>query len=100
MFSGSLEELRALKGKHFALDLLLPELLVFPAQTDLHEHPLYQAGHLILQDKVGRTGGKEKRGLLQGTSLLCSLPALHCSALPGQLPPSHAPGPATWLPCH
>ena len=36
----------------FLLDPLLPELLVFPAQTDLHDHPLYQAGHLILQDKA------------------------------------------------
>lgn len=53
----SLEDLRSLKGQHFLLDPLLPELLVFPAQTDLHEHPLYRAGHLILQDKVGRTGG-------------------------------------------
>lgn len=50
--ASSLEDLRALKGKHFFLDPLLPELLVFPAQTDLHEHPLYQAGHLILQDKA------------------------------------------------
>lgn len=49
----SLEDLRTLKGQHFLLDPLLPELLVFPAQTDLHEHPLYRAGHLILQDKVG-----------------------------------------------
>ncbi|GAB5582797.1 28S rRNA (cytosine-C(5))-methyltransferase isoform X2 [Prionailurus iriomotensis] len=48
----SLEDLRALKGKCFLLDPLLPELLVFPAQTDLHDHPLYQAGHLILQDKA------------------------------------------------
>ncbi|KAM4820718.1 28S rRNA (cytosine-C(5))-methyltransferase [Thomomys bottae] len=48
----SLEDLRALGGKHFLLDPLLPELLVFPAQTDLHEHPLYLAGHLILQDKA------------------------------------------------
>lgn len=55
---GSLEDLRALKGKHFLLDPLLPELLVFPTQTDLHDHPLYQAGHLILQDKVGKVGGK------------------------------------------
>ncbi|XP_011239153.1 28S rRNA (cytosine-C(5))-methyltransferase isoform X2 [Mus musculus] len=47
-----LEDLRALKGQHFLLDPLLPELLVFPAQTDLHEHPLYRAGHLILQDKA------------------------------------------------
>ena len=31
---------------------------MFPAQTDLHDHPLYQAGHLILQDKVGQVGGK------------------------------------------
>lgn len=30
----------------------MPELLVFPAQTDLHEHPLYRAGHLILQDRA------------------------------------------------
>ncbi|XP_006773484.1 PREDICTED: probable 28S rRNA (cytosine-C(5))-methyltransferase [Myotis davidii] len=50
--ASSLEDLRALKGKCFLLDPLLSELLVFPAQTDLHEHPLYQAGHLILQDKA------------------------------------------------
>ncbi|KAM4814144.1 28S rRNA (cytosine-C(5))-methyltransferase isoform X1 [Urocitellus parryii] len=50
--ASSLEDLRALKGKHFLLDPLLPQLLVFPAQTDLHEHPLYLAGHLILQDKA------------------------------------------------
>ncbi|KAB0350304.1 hypothetical protein FD754_015161 [Muntiacus muntjak] len=52
VFPGSLEDIRALKGKCFLLDALLPELLVFPAQTDLHDHPLYQAGHLILQDKA------------------------------------------------
>nr|XP_019610535.1 PREDICTED: probable 28S rRNA (cytosine-C(5))-methyltransferase isoform X5 [Rhinolophus sinicus] len=50
--ASSLEDLRALKGKCFLLDPLLSELLVFPAQTDLHEHPLYLAGHLILQDKA------------------------------------------------
>uniref|UniRef100_A0A452UC78 NOP2/Sun RNA methyltransferase 5 n=1 Tax=Ursus maritimus TaxID=29073 RepID=A0A452UC78_URSMA len=50
--ASSLEDLRALKGKCFFLDPLLPELLVFPAQTDLHDHPLYRAGHLILQDKA------------------------------------------------
>ncbi|XP_028354464.2 putative NOL1/NOP2/Sun domain family member 5B isoform X1 [Physeter macrocephalus] len=52
LFPGSLEDIRALKGKCFLRDSLLPELLVFPARTDLHEHPLYQAGHLILQDKA------------------------------------------------
>ncbi|XP_063461975.1 28S rRNA (cytosine-C(5))-methyltransferase isoform X3 [Pan paniscus] len=50
--ASSLDDLRALKGKHFLLDSLMPELLVFPAQTDLHEHPLYRAGHLILQDRI------------------------------------------------
>ncbi|KAF3814014.1 hypothetical protein GH733_018046 [Mirounga leonina] len=43
---------RALRGRCFLLDPLLPELLVFPAQTYLHDHPLYRAGHLILQDKA------------------------------------------------
>ncbi|XP_073931812.1 28S rRNA (cytosine-C(5))-methyltransferase isoform X1 [Castor canadensis] len=50
--ASSLADLQALKGKHFLLDPLLPDLLVFPAQTDLHEHPLYHAGHLVLQDKA------------------------------------------------
>lgn len=59
-FPGSLDDLRALKGKHFLLDPLMPELLVFPAQTDLHEHPLYRAGHLILQDRVSKRNRKEK----------------------------------------
>ncbi|XP_036622803.1 28S rRNA (cytosine-C(5))-methyltransferase [Trichosurus vulpecula] len=46
------DKLRALQGKLFFLDSLLPELLVFSAGTDFHKHPLYQAGHLILQDKA------------------------------------------------
>ncbi|XP_034844525.1 probable 28S rRNA (cytosine-C(5))-methyltransferase isoform X3 [Mirounga leonina] len=49
--ASSLEDARALRGRCFLLDPLLPELLVFPAQTYLHDHPLYRAGHLILQDK-------------------------------------------------
>ncbi|XP_058536895.1 28S rRNA (cytosine-C(5))-methyltransferase [Ochotona princeps] len=50
--ASGLDDLRTLQGKCFLLDSLLPELLVFPAHTDLHQHPLYQAGHLILQDKA------------------------------------------------
>ncbi|XP_004399148.1 PREDICTED: probable 28S rRNA (cytosine-C(5))-methyltransferase isoform X2 [Odobenus rosmarus divergens] len=50
--ASSLEDARALRGRCFLLDPLLPELLVFPAQMDLHDHPLYRAGHLILQDKA------------------------------------------------
>ncbi|XP_074778662.1 28S rRNA (cytosine-C(5))-methyltransferase isoform X2 [Athene noctua] len=48
----SVEELRALSGKKFLLDLHLPELLVFPPQTDLHDNLLYTSGHIILQDKA------------------------------------------------
>lgn len=52
--AGSMEELGALSGKKFLLDLHLPELLVFPPQTDFHDNLLYTSGHIILQDKVGR----------------------------------------------
>ncbi|XP_070788231.1 28S rRNA (cytosine-C(5))-methyltransferase isoform X2 [Pituophis catenifer annectens] len=41
-----------LSRKKFLLDLHLPDLLIFPPQTDLHENQLYQAGHIILQDKA------------------------------------------------
>ncbi|XP_006641000.1 28S rRNA (cytosine-C(5))-methyltransferase [Lepisosteus oculatus] len=47
-----LEDLRRLSGKNFIGDLHLPELLVFPPRTDFHSHFLYQAGHIILQDKA------------------------------------------------
>ncbi|XP_008287455.1 28S rRNA (cytosine-C(5))-methyltransferase [Stegastes partitus] len=41
-----------LKGKVFVRDLHLPELLVFSHKTDFHDHFLYKAGHIILQDKA------------------------------------------------
>ncbi|KAF1594503.1 putative 28S rRNA (cytosine-C(5))-methyltransferase, partial [Eudyptes moseleyi] len=50
--AASVEELRALSGKKFLLDLHLPELLVFPPQTDFHDSLLYTSGHIILQDKA------------------------------------------------
>ncbi|XP_027560773.1 probable 28S rRNA (cytosine-C(5))-methyltransferase [Neopelma chrysocephalum] len=50
--AASLEELKALSGKKFLLDPHLPELLVFPLQTDLHDNLLYTSGHIILQDKA------------------------------------------------
>ncbi|KAG8002815.1 putative 28S rRNA (cytosine-C(5))-methyltransferase [Nibea albiflora] len=46
-----LEDL-TLKGKDFVKDMHLPELLVFSPKTDFHEHFLYKAGHIILQDKA------------------------------------------------
>lgn len=100
MFPASLEDLRALKGQHFLLDPLLPELLVFPAQTDLHEHPLYRAGHLILQDKVGE--GQMGKGRMHGECLHDSVftQLFTSAALLGQLPPSHAAVSPARLPCH
>ncbi|KAK6322500.1 hypothetical protein J4Q44_G00072920 [Coregonus suidteri] len=41
-----------LKGKSFVGDLHLSDLLVFSAKTDFHDHNLYKAGHIILQDKA------------------------------------------------
>ncbi|XP_009706827.1 PREDICTED: putative methyltransferase NSUN5, partial [Cariama cristata] len=56
--AASMDELRALSGKKFLLDLHLPELLVFPPQTDFHDNLLYTSGHIILQDKVGKQGSR------------------------------------------
>jgi len=47
-----LDAVRTLKGKQFIVDMHIPELLVFPPGADLHEHPLYLSGDIILQDKV------------------------------------------------
>lgn len=33
-------------------DLHIRDLLVFSAKMDFHDHYLYKAGHIILQDKV------------------------------------------------
>ncbi len=41
-----------LKQKDFVRDMHLPELLVFSPKTDFHDHFLYKAGHIILQDKA------------------------------------------------
>ncbi|XP_067864144.1 probable 28S rRNA (cytosine-C(5))-methyltransferase isoform X1 [Heptranchias perlo] len=48
----SVDDLRHLTRKQFICDHHLPELLVFHPKTDLHEHFLYTAGHIILQDKA------------------------------------------------
>ncbi|XP_036393159.1 probable 28S rRNA (cytosine-C(5))-methyltransferase [Megalops cyprinoides] len=47
-----LGDLTSLSGKTFLSDLHLPDLLVFPPKMDFHAHFLYQAGHIILQDKA------------------------------------------------
>lgn len=47
-----LSVLRNLKEKEFAVDIDIPELLVFSSGTNFHEHSLYKSGNIILQDKV------------------------------------------------
>lgn len=42
----------SLKDKDFTQDSLIPEVLVFSPKTDFHDHFLYKAGHVILQDKA------------------------------------------------
>ncbi|XP_058498895.1 probable 28S rRNA (cytosine-C(5))-methyltransferase [Solea solea] len=41
-----------LREKEFVRDMHLPELLIFSPKTDFHDHFLYKAGHIILQDKA------------------------------------------------
>lgn len=41
-----------LQKKEFTKDLHIPNVLVFAANTDLHDHPLYKDGSIILQEKV------------------------------------------------
>lgn len=47
-----IQDLSRLSEKEFISDLHLPELLVFPPKTVFHDHYLYKAGHIVLQDKA------------------------------------------------
>ena len=42
----------ALQGQLATVDSLLPDLLVFPPGTDLHDHPLVASSTLVLQSKA------------------------------------------------
>ena len=46
---------KASHSKQFVSDEHIPDLLVFPPGTDLHDHPLYVSGEILLQDKVNET---------------------------------------------
>ncbi|XP_067024171.1 28S rRNA (cytosine-C(5))-methyltransferase-like isoform X2 [Acropora muricata] len=47
-----LSQSKALQTKEFISDKHIPDLLVFPPGTDLHDHPLYVSGEILLQDKA------------------------------------------------
>ncbi|XP_065066978.1 28S rRNA (cytosine-C(5))-methyltransferase-like [Rhopilema esculentum] len=46
------KKLENLGEDEFFSDQHIPDLLVFSPGTDLHEHPLYINGHILLQDKA------------------------------------------------
>ncbi|KAI8381385.1 S-adenosyl-L-methionine-dependent methyltransferase [Radiomyces spectabilis] len=46
------DDLRVLEKKTFCRDQHLSDLLVMSPKTDLHDHPLYLSGDIILQDKA------------------------------------------------
>ncbi|KAI9247490.1 S-adenosyl-L-methionine-dependent methyltransferase [Phascolomyces articulosus] len=46
------DDLRELPANSYCRDPHLDDLLVFTPKTDLHNHPLYIAGDIILQDKA------------------------------------------------
>jgi putative methyltransferase len=47
-----LNAVRSLDASEFVVDPHIPELLVFAANTEFHEHKLYLNGSIILQDKA------------------------------------------------
>ena len=47
-----LVKVKNLKENEFMKDPHLPELLIFPHGTSFYNHPLYEKGVLLLQDKV------------------------------------------------
>ncbi|XP_031565177.1 probable 28S rRNA (cytosine-C(5))-methyltransferase, partial [Actinia tenebrosa] len=46
------QDLLKKERKSFHMDEDIPDVIVFPPATDLHNHPLYLKGHIILQDKA------------------------------------------------
>ena len=41
-----------MQGQQAEVDQLLPDLLLFPAGSDLHDHPLVANGSLVLQVRL------------------------------------------------
>ena len=61
------------QGKRVELDPLLPDVLLFPAGADLHEHPLVASHCLILQVRAV-PGMPARREHYPGVHQGCSLP--------------------------
>ncbi|KRT83787.1 hypothetical protein AMK59_4718 [Oryctes borbonicus] len=51
-YNGFLDKIRNLTANQFMVDFHLPELLIFPPNTEFHAHDSYKSGRVILQDKA------------------------------------------------
>lgn len=51
-YTDFLKAVLELQPEHFLLDFHVPELLVFPPDTQFHNYQCYTQGHIVLQDKV------------------------------------------------
>lgn len=66
-------------GKVYCCDRDLPDLLAFPPLTDLHDHMLLHAGHIVLQDKASALSGAALNAPAERDTF-----ALDACAAPGQ----------------
>lgn len=51
-YDGFLQKISNLEEGEFTVDIHIPDLLIFPPRTEFHNHPAYQKGSILLQDKV------------------------------------------------
>lgn len=51
-YEGFLKKISILEEGEFIVDIHIPDLLIFPPRTEFHNHPAYQKGSILLQDKV------------------------------------------------
>ncbi|XP_041377774.1 28S rRNA (cytosine-C(5))-methyltransferase-like [Gigantopelta aegis] len=48
----SCSNISKLKEDEFMVDPVLPDVLIFPPRTELHDHDLYHSGSIVLQDRA------------------------------------------------
>lgn len=51
-YDGFLQKISSLEESEFMVDIHIPNLLIFPPKTEFHNHPAYNKGSILLQDKV------------------------------------------------
>lgn len=51
-YDGFLQKISTLEESEFMIDIHIPNLLIFPPKTEFYNHPAYNKGSILLQDKV------------------------------------------------